>query len=61
MPQEKDKLQTDDGSGFGKEKYKLLLSAQNRNCAFRKYNKRIKIYEQRRQSQKVGINEEQPL
>ncbi|PIK13746.1 hypothetical protein [Halobacteriovorax sp. JY17] len=54
-------VQTDDGDGFGKEKYSLRGSVEIRNCAFRKYNRRNKIYEQRRQTKVTGINEEKPL
>ncbi|ATH07294.1 hypothetical protein BIY24_04885 [Halobacteriovorax marinus] len=53
-------VQTDDGSGFGKEKYKLMGSAEIRNCAFRKYNRRNKIYEQRREKE-LNSYEEKPL
>ena len=54
-------VQTDNGRGIGKEKYALSGSVEVRNCAFRKYNRRNKIYEQRRQSKLVGVNEEKPL
>ncbi|WP_372655896.1 hypothetical protein, partial [Halobacteriovorax sp.] len=54
-------VQTDNGRGIGKEKYSLRASAEIRNCAFRKYNRRNKIYEQRRQHKTNGLNEEFPL
>ncbi len=54
-------VQTDNGRGIGKDKYSLRASAEIRNCAFRKYNRRNKIYEQRRQRKTNGLNEELTL